>query len=277
MTVQIFTSVVNRPDFVEIQERLFKKFLKDDYQFNVVDDSLDDEISLEFKTICEKYNITYYRKEQDIKRKTDPAIAGAEHATETIQWTFDEIIKKKHSDSIVLFCDSDMFLLEEFSIKEYMEDELIAGALSIRGHVRYVWNGIMFFNMPKLMEIDPNLDFSGGVVENQLTDIGGNLYYYFKKNNIDFKNINEGGTTPDDCPEYPEEYNGIKIKEEMLLSEEMWSKPQGGFNFELHLNGTFLHYRAGTNWHTQSTWKTKNDPLKKKAEIFNKIISDFLD
>ena len=37
MTTQIFTSVVNRPDFVETQYRLFKTFLKDEeWQFNVV-------------------------------------------------------------------------------------------------------------------------------------------------------------------------------------------------------------------------------------------------
>ena len=35
MTVQIFTSVVNRPDFVEIQKKLFDKFLDDEYEFNV--------------------------------------------------------------------------------------------------------------------------------------------------------------------------------------------------------------------------------------------------
>ena len=59
MTVQIFTSVVNRPDFVEIQKKLFDKFLNDEYQFNVVDDSLEDQISLEFKTVCVKYGINY--------------------------------------------------------------------------------------------------------------------------------------------------------------------------------------------------------------------------
>lgn len=64
MTVQIFTTVVNRPDFVEIQCKLFKKFLKDQYEFHVVDDSVDEQISKDFKDICEKYSIHYYRKPQ---------------------------------------------------------------------------------------------------------------------------------------------------------------------------------------------------------------------
>ena len=71
MTVQIFTTVVNRPDFVEIQDKLFKKFLKEEYQFHVVDDSMDENISQEFKTICEKYSIHYYRKPQSESKKFD--------------------------------------------------------------------------------------------------------------------------------------------------------------------------------------------------------------
>lgn len=276
MTVQIFTSVVNRPDFVEIQEKLFCKFLKDNYQFNVIDDSIDDEISQEFKEVCEKYAIAYYRKPQDPNKKFDNPLAGARHATETIQWTYDQIIKKNHSEDLVLFCDSDMFLLDDFSIEEYIKDEVIGGHLQVRGNVRYIWNGIMFFNMKRICEIDPDLNFSDGVVEGQMTDIGGHLYYYFKKYGITFKRVNDSGTNGEDFPEYPEEYNGIKLQQAMLLSDEMWTKPDGGFNFELHLGGKFLHYRAGTNWHTQSTWKSKEDPLTKKAEIFNQIIGDFL-
>ena len=118
MTVQIFTSVVNRPDFVEIQYKLFKKFLKDDFQFNVVDDSLDDDISSQFKEVCDKYGIVYYRKNQGDRSKNESRWAGAKHATETIQWTFDDIIKKKHSEELILFLDSDMFLLDDFSIIE---------------------------------------------------------------------------------------------------------------------------------------------------------------
>lgn len=257
MTVQIFTSVVNRPDFVEIQKKLFDKFLAEEYQFNVVDDSLDDNISAEFKQICEKYKIIYYRKDQGNRSVNESRWAGARHATETIQWTFDEIIKKKHSKDIILFLDSDMFLLDEFNITEYMKDTAISGLPQTRGHVYYMWNGIMFFDMEKVFEIDPDLNFSDGMVDGELTDIGGHFYYYFKKNNVIMK---ETDVT------YPTHFHDIEIQSDEITN---------GFNFELHLNGKFLHYRAGTNWHTQSSWKTKKDPLNKKEEIFNQIVQSF--
>ena len=275
MTTQIFTSVVNRPDFVETQYRLFKTFLKDEeWQFNVVDDSMEESITEEFKSVCDIYGIKYYRKPQNPNKKFDNPLAGARHATETIQWTYDTIIKEKHDEDMVLFCDSDMFLLDEFSIEEYIKDEVIAGSLQVRGPIEYIWNGIMFFNMSEITKIDPDLNFSDGNVEGNMTDIGGHLYYWFLKNNVKFKNVNEGGTTPDDCPEYPEEYNGISLV--FGNNDDMWAKPEGGFSFELHLENKFLHYRAGTNWHTQSSWKTKEDPIRKKAEVFKQIIKDFI-
>jgi hypothetical protein len=274
MTSQIFTSVVNRPDFVETQAKLFKRFLKDDYQFNVVDDSMEPSITSEFERVCKENGIVYYRKPQSPNKKFDNPTAGARHATETIQWTYDTIIKEKHGEEPVLFCDSDMFLLDDFSIEEYIKDEVIAGALQDRGGIVYIWNGLMVFNMSKISKIDPNLNFSDGIVEGQMTDIGGHLFYWFRDNQVHFKNINEGGTTPDDCPEYPEEYNGVKLVFDN--NSDMWTQPDGGFGFELHLESKFLHYRAGTNWHTQSSWKTKEDPIKKKAEMFNQIIKDFI-
>ena len=47
-----------------------------------------------------------------------------------------------------------------------------------------------------------------------------------------------------------------------------------GYNFELHLDGKFLHYRAATNWH--SNWRDSEDPLTKKTKIFNMIIGELL-
>jgi hypothetical protein len=95
------------------------------------------------------------------------------------------------------------------------------------------------------------------MVDGELTDIGGHFYYYFKKNNVIMK---ETDVT------YPTHFNDIEIQSDEITN---------GFNFELHLNGKFLHYRAGTNWHTQSSWKTKKDPLNEKEEIFNQIVQSF--
>ena len=69
-----------------------------------------------------------------------------------------------------------MFLLDHFSMVDHMEGEIISGLKQVRGKVEYMWNGIMFFNMLKITAIDPDLNFSDGLVEGEMTDIGGHLY-----------------------------------------------------------------------------------------------------
>lgn len=249
--IHIFTSVVNRPDFVVLQDQLFKKFLGDEYQFHVVDDSIDDNISSQFKEICELRNIEYYKKPARTVQM-NPGQACAD----TVQWTYDNIIKTDFQNQYVFFCDSDMFLIDDFNISEFIGDSVVCGLPQYRGNVTYMWNGIMFFNMPKIREIDLDIDFSDGYVEGQLTDVGGHTYYYFKKNNIEMKETDV---------QYPTHYNDIELQNEEVTR---------GYNFELHLDGKFLHYRAATNWH--SNWRDSNDPLNKKTEIFNSIIESII-
>jgi hypothetical protein len=248
MIINIFTTVVNRPNFIFLQKKLFDKFLLNPFVFHVVDDSNDPELSANFIEICAENNCKYYKKPYQNIHCPSTACAN------TVQWTYDNIIKKNHSEEMVLFIDSDMFLIDQFDIIDYMKDSLIAGLEQVRGHVKYMWNGLMVFNMGKLP--DKNIDFSNGVVDGELTDVGGFTYYYFKTNKIEMKNTGA---------EYPDEINNILVKNELNTK---------GYNMELHLNKKFLHYRAATNWH--SNWKGTADPLFEKTKIFNEVIRSIL-
>jgi hypothetical protein len=251
MTVQIFTSVVNRPDFVEIQNNLFKKFLKNDYQFHIVDDSIDSDISEQFKNICKDKNIEYYKTPENLEHHNPSKKVG-----NVIQWAFDEIIKKKYASDIVFWTDSDMFLIDNFDINNYMLDCVIAGLPQVRKHIKYMWNGLMFFNMPKLLELDSDIRFNTDFIDGEHLDTGGETYWYFKRNNLNMKETDS---------QYPTHYEEIELQDIQVTK---------GYNFELHLDGKFLHYRAATNWH--SNWRGTQDPLKNKTKIFNQIISSIL-
>ncbi len=245
--IHIFTSVVNRPDFVELQQRLFKKFLKNEYQFHIVDDSIIESTESEFQSVCFENGLKYYKKPPRAS-----AMNPAQACADTVQWTYNNIIRKNHNEDVVFFLDSDLFLIDEFNIVEYMEDAIIAGLPQVRGHVTYMWNGIMFFNMPKIE--DKNIDFSDGIVEGHMTDVGGMTYWYFKKTGIKMKETDV---------QYPTHYNDIDLQ-----------KDAGGYNMELHLDGKFLHYRAATNWH--SNWRGLDDPLVGKTKVFKQIIESVL-
>ena len=59
--VLIFTFAYNHPDFIELQHKLFQKFLKDEYEFVVFDDSKDNNITNEINLVCQKNNIKHVK------------------------------------------------------------------------------------------------------------------------------------------------------------------------------------------------------------------------
>lgn len=250
--IHIFTSVVNRPDFLILQNKLFQKFLKNEYQFHVVDDSIDSNITEKFQHICLENNFSYYNKPE----RTE-SMNPAQSCADTVQWTYDNLIKENHKNDLVCFFDSDLFLIDDFDVEEYLSDCVIAGLPQERGPITYMWNGIMFFNMPNVVDINPNINFSDGYVEGYLTDVGGHTWYYFTRNNIKMKETDV---------QYPTHYNDVDLQNENVTR---------GYNFELHLDGKFLHYRAATNWH--SNWRGSKDPLLSKTKIFKEIINSILE
>lgn len=253
MKLLFITNVVNRPDFLVLQNFALKKFCKHNYHFCVVDDSIDESLSAEFQKISLENKISYFKK--PFKNINNPADACAH----TIQWTYDNIIQKLFSDYFIFYIDSDMFLIDYFEIDNQLFNEFLGGIKQIRENIIYPWNGLMFLNMKKINLLDSHLNFKNETINGIMTDVGGAVYYYLQKNNIDFFKFNTF---------YPEYFEDINLHNFDLFE---------GYNFELHYNKKFLHYRAGTNWQKNSYWK-KVLHSSEKDRIFSyikqKIISE---
>ena len=232
MKLKIFTTVTNLPAFAQLQAQTFKKFVDSDYEFHLIDDSLN--FSEQYIKICQHNSIFYHKKEEKIVPH-HPSMSCAF----AVQWTYDNLIKEC-KDDIVLFLDSDMFLFKKFDIIAYMQDKTIVGSYQNRGHVEYLWNGILFFNMPKVLNLKGNLDFGCGIVEGELTDVGGRTYHFIKENRsqIDFIAATYGGF-----------YNGVELE-----------------NMETFIDGKFFHFRGGT------LWDQKVDVYERKLNILNDIL-----
>lgn len=247
MKLLFITNVVNRIDFLEFQNYTLKKFCKNNYHFCVVDDSIDQKISIEFEKICIKNQISYFKKpSEEIKNPADAC-------SSTIQWTYENVIQKIFSDYFIFYLDSDMFLIDYFEFDNELIDEYLGGVKQVREHIVYPWNGLMFLNMKKINKIDPKINFKNIIVDGIQTDVGGGIHFYMKKNNISFYNFDTV---------YPKFFENIDLHKYDLFK---------GFNLELHYNKKFLHYRAGTNWHIYDYWK-KNLLDSNKNRIFKKII-----
>jgi hypothetical protein len=249
MTIEIFTFVFNRPDLLERQVDCLKKFLIDDFNLNIIHDTRNDNFVREFEEsslkIIQKYNeicVNY------IKHNSPEGMQSSEYHSDALQWTYDNIVKLLE-DKIVLFLDHDIFLTEELNLAEEMNKYDILGLLQERGHIKYIWPGLVAFKSNSFDEIN----WKCGIVEGESVDSGGGTYAILRRDGVRFKNT---GAT------YPEVYKGIDLTDESVTL---------GYKFELHFDEKFLHSRNACNWDTLYTVKDID-----KTNLLLYILDDIL-
>jgi len=227
MALKIFTFADKRPDFIPLQYASLKHFLTDDFEYKVFNNAESHINSFNVRRLCRKHKLKcIFVEEQD---HSEPTIACAR----PLQWAYDNILRNE-SDPIAVI-DSDMFLIEKFSIENYLAGYDVAATKQRRGHVTYLWNGIMFFNMSSLPE-KHSLNFMFGAVEGQKTDVGGFLYYWMKRNQqLKIRNIDHTSHI----------YSGNNNLH--CLPQEIAEKYDEDFRFEIY-ERAFLHYGRGSNW-----------------------------
>lgn len=248
--VLLITHAYNRPDFIEIQDKTFKKFLQDDYEFVVFNDAPGEPMARAIASTCQNLGIRCIRIPQSIH--TQPYLPkglgedgnnSCKRCAHVVQYSLD-ILGFDHTD-LVAIIDSDMFLIKPFSIRQYMKDIQLAGVPQSRENgvscVEYFWNGLVFFDMPALPD-KKSINFNCGRVEGIGVDVGGYTYYYLKNHpDLRRKNI--------DCL-YT--HNIEELKHIFFTKELIWFIDQSPDNIEFLIHGTFLHYRGGTNWNGKS-------------------------
>jgi hypothetical protein len=242
----VITHAYKRPDFIILQDKTFRKFLKDDYKFVVFNDARDPYIYNAIKQICEGLNIECIPIPQEIHRRPYlPRMPGElyDHPAVTcanvVQYSLDTI--GFAHDGLVMIIDSDMFLVGDLNVSEYMKDCDIAGHAQSRGPVTYLWNGIVFFNMNTLPS-KRELSFNCGRVEGQPCDVGGYTYYYFQKH-------------PEVRKKFLDQVYVERHMEEPRINQHPYLQlmiEEKVPNSEFFLRYKLFHYRGGGNWDRQS-------------------------
>ncbi|MDR3550947.1 MAG: hypothetical protein P4L31_06045 [Candidatus Babeliales bacterium] len=280
--VLVITHSCNRPDLIKLQDKTFKKFLKNDYEFVVFNDARKKSIRHEIDAICSQLHIRCIGIPQEVHDRPylardlgeDYNNANARCAN-VVQYSLD-VLGFKH-DGIVMIIDSDMFLISDFNVEESLENYPIAGVHHSRGHVNYLWNGLVLLNMRKL----PNkteINFNCGRVDGFGTDVGGFLYYYFKKHpeikSLPIGCLHMNSLICVDC--LKNERVGCKHNTQALKSLNFNERAiqliqSGVHNIEFLFDNAFLHYRGATNWDNKSS-----DYHAQKTVNLNKFMHDIL-
>jgi hypothetical protein len=255
----------NRPDFIEIQNKTFKQFLKDDYTFVVFNDAPQEETANQITETCNRLNLPCIRIPQSIHDEPylqrwpgenyhHPSVRNSN----VVQFSLNTL--GFDHEGIVALIDSDMFLIKDFCIQDFLNNSNFAGVPQSRGHINYIWIGLVFLNMQTLPD-KKTINFNCGKIDGIGVDVGGQTYHYFK---------NHPEITPRliDNQHYPADY---------ILSETTHEHVNFLFshdctNFEFLLNNSFFHYRGGTNWNNQP--KEYHD---KKTAVLNAFINKCLE
>ncbi len=284
--VLIFTYSFNRPEFIEIQDKTFKKFLLDDYEFIVFNDAKDPSLHGQIHQTCNNLNIRCVDMPQKL------------HTSEVISCRNAAVVNYSlnllgfNEERIVALLDSDMFLVKPFSIEEYMKDSYASALRQVRTRkhivVDYLWVGLVFLDMKRL----PNkttLNFQPGMIRGVETDTGGCTYHYLSQNrNVPIRDINlsyaqDAYNSIKKCPclecqglLYPCKETVQNIKKDKGLDENqikyVIANGSDPTSSEFYLDSHFFHYRCGSNWNNQSTTYHLN-----KTRAFNSYIKAILE
>jgi hypothetical protein len=264
--VLIITHSYNRPDFIEIQHKTFHKFFKDEYEFVVFNDAPKKPMCCQIAETCSKLGITCIKIPQTIHSAPylpreigedyqNPAVRCAN----VVQYSLD-ILGFEHDGSVMII-DSDMFLIKDFSLIDYLGTHVLAGVPQKREHINYIWNGLLMLNMQTLPD-KHTLNFNCKKIDDIPLDVGGHVYYYLQNHpTLNLAYIDNDYINGWDVLSTQQSNN----REAQLLFD---LKPN---NIEFLLNYTFLHYRSGTNW----DYRTDNYH-KSKTEILNEFVDIIL-
>lgn len=246
MKVKIFLFTFNRSDILENQVKSIQKYLKNDHEIAVIHDSRDYEYFDEFSEISERLNIRLYHRNSEHGR------SPSQYHADTIDWAYSEIVKGQCKEDIVVFLDHDMFLIDDLDIVDLMQDYDVIGCLQTRKHIKYVWPGLFIFKENSIGDIEFNFDPQ--IVDGNALDTGGGTYKILQNKNIKFR---DSGVV------YPDEYKGISLKDPNITN---------GYDYELHLDQKFLHFRNASNWHSNFNVSDNNKTL-----VLDKIMKDILE
>ena len=263
--ILIITHSFNRPDFIEIQDKTFKKFLKDDYTFVVFNDATQEKVSNQIIETCNRLNLPCIRIPQPIHDAPYlERLPGEDYhhpcvrCANVVQFSLDTL--GFDHDGIVTIIDSDMFLVKEFCIQDFLDGFDIAGVPQSRQHIEYFWNGLVFFNMQTLAD-KKTINFNCGKVDGIGVDAGGHTYHYFKDHPQVIKNRIDTQYYPSDFIVSETTHENVKF----LFSHDC-------NNFEFLLKNSFFHYRGGGNWDNQS-----EEYHAKKTAVLNAFINKCLE
>jgi hypothetical protein len=256
--LKIFTFAHKRPDFIELQLKSFRKYLREDFEFTVFNNAAFDQHPGSRDSItkeCARLSLNEIKIGRDelltksaAQYSVGPVFLsnGMYHNANVacaypLCWAWQRISKESGPICIL---DSDMFLVEPITLTDYLKEHDLCFVSQAREHIRYAWNGIILAN-PHKLEQPETLNWWCGQVDGVPVDVGGQTYRYFIEHPTRIMHIGPESFYEDPSVDFqPSAYEVLHLGDK-----------------------TILHYRSGSNWNHQ----TPEYHRKKTAWLLQKV------
>lgn len=287
MKLSVITVAYNEPEFISYQYKLLNKFLQNDFTFYVYDNSNTTKINNEITKICFENNIRHIKISRNRDGSEVDASIGAGYS---LDFSIKHNIENYNPD-FGLVLDSDMFLIKKYNFIENLTSDYV-GLPQVVDHVKYYNNQLAMLNFKQLKDFEKKPKYLPGIIEDVRCDCGCYLYEYFNENKsishhglstdiysalVNLENIDSYEILHNNNNLYNYYKNEIQICIDTKLALESTKRPSCKYKdasfSELISDGTFLHFRAGSNWIQHNELYTK----KRKENLFdylNKILKD---
>lgn len=259
--IKIYTFAHKRPDFLELQLKSLQK-IEHEYEFIVFNNAIFDLDKSNYNNIkkwCNENsikcidivnsNILSSRYSGEIIFNDNGTYSNSYVACAyPLCWAWETIISKINEKICII--DSDMFFVEKINIINLLDKYDLCYNEQIRGHIDYMWNGIIFANLNKLPD-KGSLNWWCGRCDGVAVDVGGQTYNYLKK--------------------YKKQINCLKLFP-LHYNEDLECNfsPANYEYINIENKNNILHYRAGSNWNDM----TSDYHIKKTIWLKNKLKYD---
>jgi len=139
----VLTVAFNKPNLIKQQYKLLKKYVQDDFEYVVIDNSTVSDASNTIQIFCKKNKIVYYR----LLNNPAPEHPSQSHGY-ALNWSVKNLLNNKVKN--LAYLDHDIFPYKKYSFSSAIAKQPFYGVRQTKNKAWYLWPGFCIFNLDKV-------------------------------------------------------------------------------------------------------------------------------
>ena len=187
--ISIITVAFNRPEFIEWQYKLLKKYLKGKFIYSVYNNSPNAQIGNEIHQSCKQLQLDCFNVPQNLC----PTDGASLRAGTSLDYAIKHNVEH-YNNRYMLILDSDLFLVNHLNPLDRLKGNHLLGMTQQKQTLFYYSNQLILADILNLPNFINEKKFPPGTINDEACDCGAFLFNYIKKNKIKHVGLNKKGS-----------------------------------------------------------------------------------